>query len=512
MTKKTLFCSISIVCSIAIVGVLSLATLSAENRLSIDADSTECSYVFDSSARPQLLDGQGDSQVSHLRLSYREATNGPLDYLVTLNDGGAIYTDGTPFSAETLVGSVTNGLKEITVFFDSHNGAKLILKTAYVSPNDYSNASTFTLASGVPTSLMPDDNQLFDYLLPRYFSIEATGGSIDVLGLSIKCTMKTRDLVETTTAKTWKGTYELNDYDTGDYYNIDTSVTMYYDSIADANYIVFPDYNGDSVIGTKNLYFAKFINPGWLLVENLDKCDYSYEETYITTSLDMSQFKISTNHPYNVDEFTGSLFVPATNISIAPEGGKYEVNAVGDTLTIVATIAPTYGCTENIEWSLSNDNFVIQSTSGNNNSKLVVKSAVAGAETEVSAKIQGLNEQLSAQITIKTLGHEEALTFPTNLVDQTYYFDDSYDYGFTLEMTFSYDGSQYYICPDDGIFYYGDTCVLTEIKENEKGNLEFTFSDSYSEFVFEYEQNADADILTLLSETNSYYEGSVGYL
>lgn len=515
MRKKTLFCSISIVCSIAIAGVLSLASISAENRLSIDADTTECSYVFDSSVRPQLLDGEGDSQVSHLRLSYRGATNGPLDYLVTLNDGGAIYTDGTPFSMETLVGSVTNGLKEITVFFNSHNDAKLTLKTAYVSPNDYSNASTFVLTSGVPVSLLPDDNQLLDYLLPRYFYIEASNGSIDVLGLAIKCTMKTRDLFETTTSKTWKGTYEYNNYDTGASNSIDTSIVMNYDSAVEANYITYPTYNEDSMtFGTKKLYFAKFMNPGWLLVENLDKCDYLYEETYITTSLDMtSQFKIASNHSYNVDGFTGNLFVPATSISIAPEDGKYEVNAVGDTLTIVATIAPTYGCTENIEWSLSNDNFVIQSTSGNNNSKLVVKSAVAGGETEVSAKIQGLDEELSAKMTIKTLSQEESIVFPSELVNKTYYFDDSSDSGLTLEMTFSYDGSQYYICPDDdSIFYYGEKCVLTEIKENEKGNLEFTFSDGYSEFVFEYEQNADADILTLLSETNSYYEGSVGYL
>lgn len=228
-------------------------------RLTVGQD---CSFVFDSDSKPTLVDdNSGQARVRTLQLSYTDAEDGGSDNHVVLLDGGTIKTDGTPFSVESGFGSVVNGLNAITAYFTAEPGASLILKTAYTSSVDFSDASTFNLTSGTGQSLY-GINDVLDYLLPRYFCLQAIGGKVTIQGFSISCSAEERTPISLLSKKTWTGTYEYldveNNYET---YSLE-SATITLDNDGTYNYINFPKYNIEtSQFEWTKLYLFKFATP-----------------------------------------------------------------------------------------------------------------------------------------------------------------------------------------------------------------------------------------------------------
>lgn len=488
--NKYRFGSIFILSSLIVGSLVALSKLvddSHQLRLTVGQD---CSFVFDSDSKPTLVDdNSGQARVRTLQLSYTDAEDGGSDDHVVLLDGGTIKTDGTPFSVESGFGSVVNGLNAITACFTAEPGASLILKTAYTSSVDFSDASTFNLTSGTRQSLY-GINDVLDYLLPRYFCLQAIGGKVTIQGFSISCSAEERTPISLLSKKTWTGTYEYLDVENYETYSLE-SATITLDNDGTYNYINFPKYNIEtSKFEWTKLYLFKFANPGYYLTENLNNCMPIEEEIFITNDFGSPNFTIESLDEL-VHSFSGKLVVKATSLDLSAD--KLEVNNVGDTITITAKVNPS-DFTSKIEWTLSNDNFTqVSTTSTYNGEKMVVKSAVSGASTTVTASIDGLTKE----VTISTKDASELPQFPDELIGNWEFVSE---YEFILSVTFGKE--EIYV--SDDIFYYGETYQLSTIEDDDLGLLTITYGDY--DFKFTY----DGTALTLVEEMNGMYFDCVG--
>lgn len=490
--NKYRFGSIFILSSLIVGSLVALSKLvddSHQLRLTVGQD---CSFVFDSDSKPTLIDdNSGQARVRTLQLSYTDAEDGGSDDHVVLLDGGTIKTDGTPFSVESGFGSVVNGLNAITAYFTAEQGASLILKTAYTSSVDFNDASTFNLTSGTRQSLY-GINDVLDYLLPRYFCLQAIGGKVTIQGFSISCSAEERTQISLLSKKTWTGTYKYldveNNYET---YSLE-SATITLDNDGTYNYINFPKYNIEtSQFEWTKLYLFKFANPGYYLTENLNNCMPIEEEIFITNDFGSSNFTIESLDEL-VHSFSGKLVVKATSLDLSAD--KLEVNNVGDTITITAKVNPS-DFTSKIEWTLSNDNFTqVSTTSTYNGEKMVVKSAVSGASTTVTASIDGLTKE----VTISTKDASDLPQFPSELIGNWEFV--SSEYGFILSVTF------YEECIDAyDEYFYGDNYQLSTIEDNGLGVLTITYGDD--DFKFTYDGTT---LILLIDSAYEYYNGCEG--
>lgn len=482
--NKYRFGSIFILSSLIVGSLVALSKLvddSHQLRLTVGQD---CSFVFDSDSKPTLVDdNSGQARVRTLQLSYTDAEEGGSDDHVVLLDGGTIKTDGTPFSVESGFGSVVNGLNAVTAYFTAEPGASLVLKTTYTSSVDFSDASTFTLTSNNMQSLY-GINDVVDYLLPRYFCLQAIGGKVTIQGFALYCSAEERTPISLLSKKTWTGTYEYLD-ENYEPHSLESAV-LTLDNDGTYNYINFPKYNAETLeFDWVKLYLVKFANPGYYLIENLNNCMPIEEEVFITNDLDSSNFTIKSLDEL-VHSFSGKLVVKATSLELSAD--KLEVNNVGDTITITAKVNPS-DFTSKIEWTLSNDNFTqVSTTSTYNGEKMVVKSAVSGASTTVTASIDGLTKE----ITISTKDASDLPQFPSELIGN-WKFDGG---GYYLYATFS---KEEIIVSDDLYNYDEYNYALSNIEEdNGSGVLTITYGDS-DDFIFTY----DGTTLTLVEESLS---------
>ena len=488
--NKYRFGSIFILSSLIVGSLVALSKLvddSHQLRLTVGQD---CSFVFDSDSKPTLVDdNSGQARVRTLQLSYTDAEDGGSDDHVVLLDGGTIKTDGTPFSVESGFGSVVNGLNAITAYFTAEPGASLILKTAYTSSVDFSDASTFNLTSGTRQSLY-GINDVLDYLLPRYFCLQAIGGKVTIQGFSISCSAEERTPISLLSKKTWTGTYEYLDVENYETYSLE-SATITLDNDGTYNYINFPKYNMEtSKFEWTKLYLFKFANPGYYLTENLNNCMPIEEEIFITNDFESSNFTIESLDEL-VHSFSGKLVVKATSLDLSAD--KLEVNNVGDTITITAKVNPS-DFTSKIEWTLSNDNFTqVSITSIYNGEKMVVKSAVSGASTTVTASIDGLTKE----VTISTKDASDLPQFPSELIGNWEFVSE---YEFILSVTFYEERIDAY---DE--YFYGDKYQLSTIEDNGLGVLTITYGDG--DFKFTYDGTT---LILLIDSAYEYYNGCEG--
>lgn len=182
-------------------GAIALSENSFSSLQAAELINGKCGLTFDRLARPTLANGEGYAQDGHVRLKYEKAEDiTARKGNVVLNKGGVIYTDATPYDASKGWGSVTNGIKKISV---SLVNGKVQLYTAYTLKQD-----------GTPNWQKVFENPQtsnFDYLIsesypPRYFKVEAIEKTtID----SIKVTCTALDEIEEKT-RIADGTYVGN--------------------------------------------------------------------------------------------------------------------------------------------------------------------------------------------------------------------------------------------------------------------------------------------------------------
>lgn len=226
------------------------------------------------------------------------------------------------------------------------------------------------------------------------------------------------------------------------------------------------------------------------MTENLNNCMPIEEEIFITNDFGSSNFTIESLDEL-VHSFSGKLVVKATSLDLSAD--KLEVNNVGDTITITAKVNPS-DFTSKIEWTLSNDNFTqVSTTSTYNGEKMVVKSAVSGASTTVTASIDGLTKE----VTISTKDASDLPQFPDELIGNWEFVSE---YGFILSVTF------YEECIDAyDEYFYGDNYQLSTIEDNGLGVLTITYGDD--DFKFTYDGTT---LILLIDSAYEYYNGCEG--
>lgn len=178
--KITAFALIALVpMSLACVGVLASQSDVLNNLVNAGQNNENCVIEFSNKNEVTLDEtGAGTSVSSTLQLSYKNAAKGAIDEHVVLNDGGEMFTNGKKYDSATQLGSVTNGLKTVKVFFEADEGATLTLSTSRNGTYDEGQV----LNSGDVVNFTTN-------ALPKLFKLKAEGGAVHIKSVQIVCTM-----------------------------------------------------------------------------------------------------------------------------------------------------------------------------------------------------------------------------------------------------------------------------------------------------------------------------------
>lgn len=487
--------------SVFAIGAVTVGALTYNNHQYIEkVNGTDCNFFFRDSLKPTLDEhGNGTSTLKTLKLAYTNAEASSKGHVV-LNDGGTMGTDGTKYDATTGVGSVVNGLFGVKVIFTADPGAKLVLYTTYLDSTTF-DGTRIELTSNESVSLMHSDYH--DELLPRYFQLKAEGGKVEIKGVSLDCTTKTRDINLSTVTKVWNGTYTYTNYDYGIENETSTqTITLTHNKEKDIYVLNYPEYNPDSgMVEMINLYAAADMNPELLFVKDLNDAFATGADVYKSTSFSGDQVTIDTEDWAITSSFEGTPYVEATSIDIEATNGT-EANKVGDTLNFKAKVSP-YGYTSTVNWTVEGDGFEISRINGTKNDEVTVKSIKDGGSAVLKAEIDGKVDQ----ITVTTKNSSTVPTFPDELVGD-WEFNDSMDAGYILNATFTSTS----VHLTESMFGVDKLYILNDISSNTNGVLTFTYTgeDGYGDVVFSY----DGTDLILVSEeeglTYNLFDDAVG--